>query len=59
MEATFNLDGYSSAGTWLGNQLRGQLLPALEFWSRGGRYLEGVSWLTLERDHVVHQVALA
>lgn len=23
-----------------------------------GRYLEGVSWLALERDHVIHQVAL-
>lgn len=24
-----------------------------------GRYLEGISRLTLERDHIVHQVALA
>lgn len=33
--------------------------PALGFWLRRGRYLEGISWLTLERDHIIHQVALS
>lgn len=33
--------------------------PALGFWLRRGRYLEGISRLTLERDHIIHQVALS
>lgn len=37
-----------------------RLLPALGFWWwRRDRYLEGISWLTLERDHIVHQIALS
>lgn len=45
----------SSAGARLAKHISGDTC----FLGVKGRYLEGVSRLTLERDHVIHQVALA